>query len=154
MTGWSENSYKKCLGFNGRWYELVMKCATTVGYQVKVNGDVTETIIPERGLRQGDPLSPYLFLICAEGFSAMLHEAERNGRLKGIKNCNNAPSVSYLLFADDSLLLIEADRNSVQEVNRILSNCEACSSQVINKEKSAILFSKNTKVEDKGDLMK
>ncbi|XP_073367527.1 uncharacterized protein [Aegilops tauschii subsp. strangulata] len=142
------------LGFNRRWIELVMKCVTIVRYQIKVNGDVTETIIPERGLRLGDPLSPYLSLICAEGFSAMLHEAERKGRLKGIKICNNAPSVSHLLFADDSLLLIEAERNSVQEVNRILSNYEACSGQVVNKEKSAILFSKNTKVEDKGDLMK
>jgi hypothetical protein len=127
------------LGFNRRWTDLVMKCVTTVRYQVKVNGDATETIIPERGLRQGDPLSPYLFLICAEGFSAMLHEAERNGSLKGIKVCNTAPSVSHLLFADDSLLLIEADKHSVQEVNRILKTYEACSGQIVNKEKNLLL---------------
>jgi hypothetical protein len=141
------------LGFDRRWAELVMNCVTTVRYQVKVNGDATEIIIPERGLRQGDPLSPYLFLICAEGLSAMLHEAERKGSLKGIKLCKRAPSVTHLLFADDSLLLIEADRNSMQEVNRILSTYEACSGQVVNKEKSAILFSKNTKKEVKVDLM-
>jgi hypothetical protein len=141
------------LGFADRWVQLVMTCITSVNYQVKVNGDATEIIIPERGLRQGDPLSPYLFLICAEGFSAMLHEAERKGSLKGIKLCKRAPSVTHLLFADDSLLLIEADRNSMQEVNRILSTYEACSGQVVNKEKSAILFSKNTKKEVKVDLM-
>lgn len=139
------------MGFNRRWTELVMKCVTAVKYQVKVNGDTTNTIIPERGLRQGDPLSPYLFLLCAEGFSAMLHDAEINGRLKGIKICNTAPSISHLLFADDSLLLIEANTNSVHEVNMILSTYEACSGQAINKEKSAILFSKNTKLEDKSE---
>ena len=124
-----------------------------VKYQIKINGNITKIIIPEQGLRQGDPLSPYLFLLCAEGFSAMLHDAEINGRLKGIKICNTAPSISHLLFADDSLLLIEANTNSVHEMNRIFSTYEACSGQAINKEKSAILFSKNTKLEDKSEVM-
>ena len=104
-----------------------MNCVTTVKYQIKVNNNVTEVIIPQRGLRQGDPLSPYLFLICAKGFSAMLHEAESNGRLKGIKICNNAPSVSHLLFADDSLLLIEAEERNARKVQRILDVYEKCS---------------------------
>lgn len=121
-----------------------MKCVTTVKYQIKVNRGVMDVIIPQRGLRQGDPLSPYLFLICAEGFSALLNEAEANGRLKGIQICRQAPSVSHLLFADDSLLLMEANANAAREVNNILSTYEACSGQMINKEKSAILFSKNT----------
>lgn len=87
------------LGFEREWVNLVMKCVSTVKYQVKVNKDATEVIIPQRGLHQGDPLSPYLFLLCAEGFSALLYDAERNGSLKGIKLCREAPSVSHLLFA-------------------------------------------------------
>jgi hypothetical protein len=67
-------------------------------YQIKVNDEVTEMITPERGLRQGDPLSPYLFIIRGASFSAMLHQAEKEGKLKGIKICNKAPCVSYLLF--------------------------------------------------------
>ena len=70
------------MGFSRRWTDLVMKCVTTVKYQIKVNGDATDIIILERGLRQGDLLSPYLFLFCAEGFSAMLHEAELKWKIK------------------------------------------------------------------------
>ena len=72
------------LGFNDRWICLIMNCITTVKYQVKVNGELTEQIIPTRGLRQGDPMFPYLFLICAEGFSSLMKAAEEEGRLQGV----------------------------------------------------------------------
>ena len=75
----------------------------------------------------------------------MLHHAEQSGKLKGIKVCNGAPSINHLLFADNSLLLMEANARNAQEVNRILNIYEACSGQVVNKEKSTILYSKNTR---------
>ena len=71
-----------------------MKCISTVSYRIKVNGELTDEIIPTRGLRQGDPLSPYLFLICAEGFSTLLNVAEGRGLLEGVTVCSNAPSIS------------------------------------------------------------
>ncbi|WP_178121759.1 reverse transcriptase domain-containing protein, partial [Pseudomonas sp. FSL R10-2172] len=67
------------LGFEERWIDLIMTCVSTVSYKIKVNGELTEEIVPTRGLRQGDPLSPYLFLICAEAFSGLLNGAERSG---------------------------------------------------------------------------
>ena len=82
----------------------------------------------------------------------MLHKAELNGSLTGIKICRGAPSVSHLLFADDSLLLMEANSSNAQEVNRILNIYESCSGQMINKDKSSILFSKNTKVWQKQEM--
>jgi len=75
------------MGFARRWVDIIMKCVTTVSYCIKVNGELTQEILPGRGLRQGDPLSPYLFLVCAEGFSALLNAAEANGSLSGVKIC-------------------------------------------------------------------
>ena len=75
------------MGFARRWVDIIMKCVTTVSYRIKVNGELTQEILPGRGLRQGDPLSPYLFLVCAEGFSALLNAAEANGSLSGVKIC-------------------------------------------------------------------
>jgi len=98
-----------------------MKCVTTVSYRIRVNGELSEMIKPERGLRQGDPLSPYLFLLCAEGFSALLSQAEGDGRLKGVKVCQRAPSVSHLLFADDSLILFRANGGDAQHLQGILA---------------------------------
>jgi hypothetical protein len=104
------------MGFCRRWIELIMKCVSSVRYGIRVNGELSNEVIPERGLRQGDPLSPYLFLICAEGFSTLLNQAEQEGSLRRIKVCPGAPMVSHLLFADDSLILFRAKEGDAQKV--------------------------------------
>ncbi|KAF5470682.1 hypothetical protein F2P56_011179 [Juglans regia] len=71
------------LGFGQNWTRLVMECVRSVTYSVLTNGVPGETISPLRGLRQGDPLSSYLFLICAEGLSSLLQKAESSGAIKG-----------------------------------------------------------------------
>lgn len=91
------------LGFDSRWVQLIMSCVSSVQYRVNFNGVLTEVIKPSRGLRQGDPLSPYLFLLVAEGLSSMLQGAENRGDLVGIRVCREAPMISHLLFADDFL---------------------------------------------------
>jgi hypothetical protein len=79
------------MGFNESFVQLIMKCVSTVSYRFRINGELINTVLPGRGLRQGDPISPYLFLLCAEGFLAMLNKAEAEGLLNGIKLAPNAP---------------------------------------------------------------
>lgn len=141
------------LGFKQYWVELIMRCVTSVRYQIKVNGSLTQQFSPSRGLRQGDPISPYLFVICAEGLSALLHDAERSGQISGVKVCPNALVVSHLFFADDSVLLMKAKQEEALAMRRVLELYENCSGQCINTEKSAVMFSPNTLAREK-DLVK
>jgi hypothetical protein len=106
----------KKMGFKERFVRLIMECVTSVSYRFRVKGDLTDVVYPGRGLRQGDPISPYLFLLCAKGFSSLLNKAEDEGLICGIKLAPNAPRVSHLLFTDDSHLLLEATVNGVETV--------------------------------------
>ena len=86
------------LGFAERWRGLVMKCVTLVNYAIKVNGCPMGSISPSRGIRQGDPLSPYLFLLCAEGLSSLIKASVANSVLKGISICREGPKLSHIFF--------------------------------------------------------
>ncbi|KAL5572390.1 hypothetical protein UlMin_021987 [Ulmus minor] len=94
----------KKLGFSEGWIKKIMDCVTSVHYSLLINGEKVGYIRPSRGLRQGDPLSPYLFLLCAEGLSSLIHTFERTGQLQGMRCGTNGPTISHLFFADDSLL--------------------------------------------------
>jgi hypothetical protein len=84
------------LGFDARWVKLIMECVTLVRYNVRFNSRETEIFLPTRGLHQGDPLSPYLFLMIAEGLSCLLKGAENRGELEGIRVCRDAPMLLAL----------------------------------------------------------
>ena len=105
------------LGFPEEWMTRVMSCVTTPSFLVRINGKAYGNIIPSRGLCQGDPLSPYLFLLCAEGFTSLLSKAEYEGRLHGVQICRRGPSISNLLFANDSLIFCQANQEEVQVIS-------------------------------------
>ena len=101
------------LGFSEVWVDKVMSCVSTPSFSVRINGKAYGNITPSRGIRQGDPLSPYLFLLCVEGFTSLLAREELEGRLHGVALCKNATSITNLLFADDSLIFCQANKDEV-----------------------------------------
>lgn len=111
---------------------------------MKYNSFLTNEFRLERGLRQGDPLSSYLFLFCMESFSCMLLHAQRKGLIRGIKASQNGPRINHLFSADDALLFVRNKVNEVEKVKHIISNFEGASGQNINLLKSMIYFSPNT----------
>lgn len=132
------------LGFSEEWINRVMSCVSTPSFSVHINGRAFGNITPSRGLRQGDPLSPYLFLLCAEGFTSLLSKAESEGRLHGVQICRRAPCISNLLFANDSLIFCRANQEEVQVITDTLKLYAEASGQCINFEKSFAYFSSNT----------
>lgn len=124
-----------------------MHCVSSVSYSVVRDITTVGPIVPSRGLRQGDPLSPYLFLLCAEGLSVLVRNREKSGFLHGARIVNGAPVVSHLFFADDCFLFFQANREEARIIKSILVIYWAASVQKVNFNKSSISFSGNTRAD-------
>lgn len=104
-----------------------MKCISSVSYAAVVNGVITNSFEASRGLKQGDPLSPYLFLICTEGFSTLLKKAQQDGIIKGIQVNRGGPWINHLFFADDSLIFAKSRDEECNKLVEIIKLYEDCS---------------------------
>lgn len=129
-------------GFDTKWIEWIMTCVRKTTFSVNINGSPKGFIQPERGIRQGDPLSPYLFILCAEVLSHMMRRAETQGNIRGIKISNASPSVTHLLFADDSLFFCQANMKAAKAIQNVLLQYECASGQKVNTNKSVLTFGK------------
>ena len=132
------------MGFCNRWRSLVMQCITLVSYSVLINDVAYGNIYPSRGLCQGDPLSPSLFLLCAKGLSALIHQATRNQLITGISITRSCPKVTHLFFTDDSILFCKAASEECHMLRSILMEYKEALGQKVNIDKSSIIFSPNT----------
>jgi len=139
----------EALGFNTRWVSLIMECVKSVRYQVLINGSPYGDIKPSRGLRQGYPLSPYLFVICTEMLIKMLQIAEKKEQITGLKVAIGASQVSHLLFADDSMFYCRVQEEEMNHLSRIVEEYSLASGQRVNYQKSSITFGKNVPEERK-----
>lgn len=117
------NNVMYALGFAMQVIDTIMRCVTSASFSVLINGGPAGYFTPTRGLRQGDPLSPYLFILCAEGLSTLFQVAQESGSFRGISASRGSPRISHLFFADDSIIFRDATTKHAMEVRRILNKC-------------------------------
>ncbi|KAK5846242.1 hypothetical protein PVK06_002519 [Gossypium arboreum] len=130
----------KKLGFEDTWVDKILRSIRSIRYVVKCNMVLSKIIILERGLRQGDPLSPYLFLFCMEAFSRMLLHAQRTNVIRGIRASQNDPHINHLLFVDDTLLFVRNKKVKLRPFLNILGESAQAWGQSINLDKSMVFF--------------
>ncbi|CAA0837929.1 Uncharacterized mitochondrial protein AtMg01250, partial [Striga hermonthica] len=132
------------MGFHNDFVKLIMTCVTTTSFSFKINGSISGYVLPSRGIRQGDPLSPYLFLIVTELLTALVQHSISSGMLKGLKLSRNGPVLSHILFADGSLFFLKAGTDQAGFLMSILEKYRLFTGQTVNLQKSAVFFSRNT----------
>jgi hypothetical protein len=141
------------MGFASGYVSIIMRCVQSARFSLKLNGGVSGVFNPSRGLRQGDPLSPYLFLFCVEGFSALLRQAQVERQILGVKFGSDGPTVTHLLFADDSIVFLEASATSLATLRGVLHDYEESSGQKVNLQKSSIFFGRGSHKNQRRSLM-
>ncbi|XP_049388500.1 secreted RxLR effector protein 78-like [Solanum stenotomum] len=100
------------MGFGSKWLKWIEVCIKTVKFSILVNGEPVGFFASERGLRQGDPLSPFLFILAMEGFDSMMRITTQNRWIKGFQigdRIGNGKEISHLLYADDTIILCEPE---------------------------------------------
>lgn len=137
------------MGFCQTWIGWILQCISTVSYSFLLNNEAVGCVIPQRGIRQGDPLSPYIFIICGEVLSGLCKQAQETGTLPGIRVSRNSPKLNHLLFAYDTMIFTMTDAYACDTLLDILQKYEQASGQKINPQKSLISFSSKTPVEIK-----
>lgn len=131
-------------GFNDIFCHKVMSCITSVTYSILFNGEAQGLITPQRGIKQGDPLSPYIFIMCSQVFSGLCSVAQNWGTLSGVRVARGSPRINHLLFADYTMFCVNTTQPSMDALKEILRKYEAASGQMISAPKSSITFSKKT----------
>jgi len=127
----------KRTGFNPKWISWMEGCLKSASISVLVNGSPTAKFIPQRGLRQGDPLAPFLFNIVAEALNGLMRTALAANLYKGFTIASSEVSISLLQYADDTIFFGEASMENVKVLKAILRTFEVVSGLKINFAKSS-----------------
>lgn len=132
--------------------DVMMRCISSTSLQVLWNGETTESFVPTRGIRQGDPLSPYIYVICMESLTHLIEEAVQVGSWKAVRASRNGPHLSNLAFADDLILFGEASMDQAKTIMTCLGKFCDMSGSKVSTAKSKIYFSNNTSEEIRGGI--
>lgn len=129
----------KAFGFASSWIRWISNLISSTFFSILINGIPSSTFRPSRGIRQGDPLSPFLFVILAEGLGRSIKSAILSRNLKGIA-FHQAPAISHQQFVDDNMLFGHPSIQEARSFNALLDNFSIASGTLINKFKSQIFF--------------
>ncbi|KAK2446576.1 hypothetical protein QL285_017365 [Trifolium repens] len=126
-------------GFGDKWRAWIRACVFAGNMSVLVNGSATSEVSIQRGLKQGDPLAPFLFLLVAEGLGGLMRTAVERHRFSGFVVGSNGVSVSHLQYADDTLCIGEASIENLWSLKAILRGFEKVSGLKVNFAKSCVI---------------
>jgi hypothetical protein len=132
----------KHMGFHQRFVNWIEKCISSVSYTLLINGCKAGRINPRRGLRQGDPLSPYLFILSKEILSRLIERAVQRGDVHGVRANRVGPVVTHLMYADDIILFSRAKLAEIKALEQCVKTYCSWSGQQLNKDKSGVFVSK------------
>lgn len=127
------------MGFPNLFRNWVMECISTPRYSILINGSPAGYFEGTKGLRQGNPVSPYIFCLVMEVLSCMIEKEVAAGRVKLVPKCN-ATKLSHLAFADDLMIFTRADAASLTAVNNVLNQFILMSGLEVNRSKSTQIF--------------
>ncbi|GJU24505.1 putative RNA-directed DNA polymerase, eukaryota, reverse transcriptase zinc-binding domain protein [Tanacetum coccineum] len=126
------------MGFGRKWCGWIRACLETATSSILVNGTPTKEFILQRGIRQGDPLSPFLFLLVAEGLNIMMQEVLNRGLFEGIKIGSDEVCLTHLQYADDTIFIGKWNRNNIVNMMKLLKCFQLVSGLKVNLSKSKL----------------
>eukprot|EP00253_Pinus_taeda_P015299 PITA_15299 len=126
----------RSFGFSSRWIRWVLSCISTPNFSVLVNDTPSKTFKASKGIRQGDPISPFLFILAVEGLGKYLKQERVDGNIKGLRLWGNDLPITHQQFVDDIMLFGEPTVREVRNLKKALDLFAEASGMEINKDKS------------------
>jgi len=130
----------RAYGFCEDWIEWVMNLTSSAFFSILINGSPSQPFNPSRGIRQGDPLSPYLFILMAEGLGRTIRAFHQNQAIRGIKLFQDLEAQTHQQFVDDTMLMGHASVQEAKAIKAVLHLFSQASGLDINVDKSQIFF--------------
>lgn len=127
--------------FPSMWVSWIRTCVQTSSMRLLWNGELTD--LPTRGIRQGDPISPYIFVLCMERLSHLINIAIAEKHWKPIKISRHGPKMSHVLLVDDIILVTEASGAQMHTIMHVLDHFYSSSGIKVSASKSKLFVSKN-----------